>query len=182
MRRALSAQQHTVRTVSFAPSPSPFAARHHPCSLDDPADSTFHPSPRPHDQSNPKLRPDTSTFPSARPPKERIPQAPQTPCAVSQPASPTSTARKHPTYPTRLPPTPARFKTLAPAKTRKQRRQRQHRKISAHPPPRKHKKPSMPPPMPPPLPTSMPPPRAAHRYRTIRTGRVRSTGAVPVPF
>ena len=123
-------QQHTVRSrsrsrsciglrplvLAFVPSPSPFTACHHPCSLYHPADSTFPPSPRPRDQSN-QPYPDTPVLArqkngNRKPRRRRV-------CSVtgSQAASPTPTACKHPMP--RLPPTPAHhFKTSAPAKTR----------------------------------------------------------------
>ena len=41
----------------FMLSPSPFATRHHPCSLHHPANSMFRLNPRPCNQSNPMLSP-----------------------------------------------------------------------------------------------------------------------------
>jgi hypothetical protein len=54
--RSCSCMHSRPLVLAFVPSPSPFAARHHPCRLHHPADSTLRPCPRPRDQSNPEPR------------------------------------------------------------------------------------------------------------------------------
>jgi hypothetical protein len=82
---------------------------------------------------------------------------------------------------THLPPTPACFKTLVPTKTRKQCHQRQCCKISAQPPPHKHKKLSTPPPMPLP-PTLTPPTIYTATHHTCKGKAPTSKAMLPPPL